>query len=143
MSNTIITKSIFLKASRQTVWAFLTDGEKLGEWFYRCEGGDLQAGQDYVLMGKDDDGTPAKRCWGKVLEMDPPSKLVMTFSVAPLNGVMTNVTYMLEEVGAGTKLSLEHSGLEAAGDVFGLVMALDSGWDKHFASMREAVNKPA
>ena len=52
MSNTIITKSIFLKASRQTVWAFLTDGEKLGEWFYRCEGGDLQAGQDYVFNGQ-------------------------------------------------------------------------------------------
>lgn len=143
MSKTIITKSIFLNAPPETVWAFLTDSEKLEEWFYKCEGGDLQTGQDYVLMGENDDGTPAKRCWGKVLEMEPPSKLVMSFTIAPLSGAMTKITYILEKAGAGTKLSLEHSGLEATGDAFGLVMALDGGWDKHFAAMREAVNKPS
>jgi len=37
MNTTTITKSIFFNAPRETVWAFLTDKDKLGEWYHPAE----------------------------------------------------------------------------------------------------------
>ena len=34
MSTSTINKSIFLAASREVVWDYLTDKDKLGEWFH-------------------------------------------------------------------------------------------------------------
>lgn len=44
MSTTTIQKSLFLKASRETVWAYLTEKDKLGEWFHPADR-DLAEGQ--------------------------------------------------------------------------------------------------
>lgn len=133
---TIIHKSLFFAASRETVWEFLTDKEKLGTWFYPAEA-NLAKDEDYVLLHKQEDGSLTKQCWGTVLEMEAPSKLVWTFSIAPLDGAMTTITWTLEEALGGTRLSLKHEGVEAAG--MGLLMGLDSGWDKHFGNLRTAI----
>ena len=70
--------------------------------------------------------------------MEPPSVLVYTFTIKPLNGVMTTVTWTLEEIYGGTKLTLEHEGLDAAGSAaLGLLAALDAGWDRHLGGLRE------
>lgn len=34
MSITTITKSLFIKASRETVWSFISEADKLGQWFH-------------------------------------------------------------------------------------------------------------
>jgi uncharacterized protein YndB with AHSA1/START domain len=137
MTDAIITKSIFFMASRETVWAFLTEKEKLALWFHPAEA-DLVKGEDYALISEADDGSVTRQCWGRVLEMEKPSRLVYTFTVKPLGGEMTTVTWILEEAYGGTKLSLRHEGIgKAAGDAaMGLLMALDAGWDKHLASLR-------
>ncbi len=133
---TTIHKTLFFAASRETVWEFLTDKEKLGQWFYPAEA-NLADGQDYVLLHKQEDGSYTKQCWGSVLEMEPHSKMVWSFSIAPLNGAMTTITWTLEEALGGTRLRLKHEGVEAAG--MGLLMGLDSGWDRHFGNLRAAV----
>tara|TARA_R110002126_G_scaffold291741_2_gene456345 strand:- start:19770 stop:20195 length:426 start_codon:yes stop_codon:yes gene_type:complete len=140
MDNQTITKTLFFNASREVVWAFLTDKDKLGTWFHPADR-NLQEGQDYALMGKADDGTPKKMCWGTVIEMQPPSKLVQSFTVGPLSGAMTTVTWNLEQAGDGTRLTLEHSGFSEIAAPFGLLMALDKGWDAHFASLRTHVSE--
>jgi len=139
MTDAIITKSIFFNASRETIWAFLTQKEKLALWFYPAES-DLTDGESYALISTGNDGSVTKQCWGKVVEMDKPSRLVYTFTIKPLGGEMTTVIWTLEEVHGGTKLSLVHEGIgKAAGDAaMGLLMALDAGWDKHLASLRSA-----
>jgi len=139
MTDAIITKSIFFTASRETVWAFLTQKEKLALWFHPAEA-DLVKGQDYALIHTAEDGSVTKQCWGTVLEMDKPYRLVYTFTIKPLGGEMTTVTWTLEEAHGGTKLSLVHEGIgAAAGDAaLGLLMALDTGWDKHLAALRSA-----
>ena len=43
MTETTITKTIYIAASRETVWAYLTDKDKLGEWFHPA-GDDLAVG---------------------------------------------------------------------------------------------------
>ncbi len=139
MTEPTINKSVIFAASRETVWAFLTEKEKLGLWFHPAEA-DLVDGEDYALIEKQEDGSQAKVCWGKVLEMDPPSRLVYTFTIKPLGGHMTTVIWTLEEALGGTKLSLQHEGVAAAGEAaMGLLMALDNGWDKHLASLRAAL----
>lgn len=139
MTDAIINKSVFFAAPRETVWAFLTEKDKLAQWFHPAES-DLRENQDYALIHKEDDGSITKQCWGTVLEMDKPSRLVYTFTIKPLGGAMTTVTWTLEEAHGGTKLSLEHEGIGAAAGeaAMGLLMALDAGWDKHIASLRSA-----
>ncbi|MCY6381114.1 SRPBCC family protein [Hoeflea prorocentri] len=137
MSNAEIIKTIFLAASRETVWDFLTRSEKLAEWFHPAER-DLAEGEDYALMGQTDDGAPARLCWGTVVEMDKPSKMVWTFTIRPLDGAMTTVTWLLDDVADGTRLTLHHTGFTDIAAPFELMRALDSGWDKHLSDLRAA-----
>ncbi|MGI9436535.1 MAG: SRPBCC family protein [Geminicoccaceae bacterium] len=134
--NDTITKTVFFKASRDTVWAFLTEKEKLAKWFHAAES-DLADGADYALLGNSAEGDPVKQCWGTVQHWDPPSKLIYSFTIKPLNGVMTKVTWTLDEAHGGTRLTMNHEGLAAAGDAaLGLLTALDAGWDEHLGRLR-------
>lgn len=136
-----IAKTVFLKAPKATVWAFLTEKEKLARWFHPAEN-DLADGADYALMGQSSEGGMVKQCWGTVQHWEPPSKLIYSFTVKPLNGVMTTVTWTLDEIEGGTRLSLLHEGVgDAAGEAaFGLLMALDKGWDEHFGRLRQTAS---
>jgi len=139
MSSTTINKSIFLAVPKETVWDYLTDKDKLGEWFHPAAA-NLEEGKPYALLGDASD-PESKMCWGDVLTAKKATSLSYTFTVKPLGGAMTTVHWTLEDAAGGTKLTIVHEGLgEAAGDgALGLIMALDGGWDKHFASLREQV----
>ena len=142
MSNSTITKTIFLNTDAETVWAYLTDKDNLAEWFYGADAS-LAKGKEYVLSGKADDGTMAKKCWGKVVEARKPRKLVYSFTIAPLGGNMTTVTWLLEDALGGTRLTLQHEGLgDAVGDAgLPLMMGLDAGWDGHLGKLRAALKR--
>lgn len=131
-----ITKTVFLKAPKATVWAFLTEKDKLARWFHPAED-DLADGQDYALLGDSAEGGTVRQCWGTVQHWEPPTRLVYSFTVKPLNGAMTTVTWTLDEIDGGTRLTLLHEGVGVAGDAaFGLLTALDKGWDEHFGRLR-------
>lgn len=136
MGNVTITKTAFFMAPREIVWQFLTEKDKLGKWFHPADS-DLTEGKDYSLISIADDGARMKICWGTVLEMSPPEKLVWTFTVNALDGVMTNVSWSLEELNGGTKLTLVHSGLDETGKGLELITMLDAGWDSHLGKLRE------
>jgi len=139
MSTTTITKSIFLATTRETVWSYLTDKDKLGEWFHPAAN-HLEEGKPYTLLADANDGE-SKMCWGDVLSAEKPSFLSYSLTVKPLGGAMTTVSWTLEEAAGGTRLTLVHEGIaEAAGDAaLGLIMALDAGWDEHFAKFRKFI----
>ncbi len=140
MTDATITKTSFFAASPDTVWAFLTQKDKLALWFHPAKE-NLESGKEYVLYHKEDEQNKKPVCWGDVLEMDAPNRLVYTFTVTPLGGAITTVSWTLEACAGGTKLSLKHEGVEAAAGeaALGLLMALDAGWDQHIAAMREAI----
>jgi len=134
-----ITKTVFFKASRETVWSFLTESEKLGQWFHRTDA-DLETGRDYALLIDREDGTCDKICWGKVLEMTPPTRLVYSFTFKGLPDTVTTVTWTLEDALDGTRLTLVHEGLAAAGEeALGFATSLDAGWDEHFSKLRPVI----
>ena len=136
MSSTTINKSIFLAASKETVWQFLTDKDKLGQWFHPAAQ-NLVEGQPFALLSDPND-PESKICWGDVLSAKEPSELIYTFTIKPMGGIMTTVKWTLEEAAGGTRVTLTHEGIsEAAGDAaLGLLTALDEGWDKHFMKLR-------
>lgn len=138
MTEASFIKTVYLDAPPERVWEFLTDREKLGAWFFTATA-DLAEAADYTLMGKTEAGEPVRRCWGKVKRMDKPKEMVWDFTIDPLNGVMTTVSWTLEPIGAGTRLTLRHDGIPADGEAFKLVLGLDSGWDRHFGALREAI----
>ena len=141
MPNTTITKTCFFATTRENVWAFLTEKDKLGEWFHPSTA-NLAENEDYALVRKNEAGIEETICWGSVLKMDKPNTLVYTFTVGPLESAMTTVTWTLEEIQGGTRLTLKHEGIsKAAGDAaIGLLMGLDKGWDKHLDTLRETLN---
>lgn len=139
MTTTTINKSIFIAASRETVWDYLTDKDKLGEWFHPAES-NLVEGKPYALL-EDVADSSSKMCWGEVLSAKEPSFLSYTFTIKPLGGAMTTVNWTLEEASGGTRITLSHEGVgEAAGEAaLGLLMALDAGWDKHLSALRRVM----
>ena len=136
MTTTTINKTIFLAASRETVWAYLTEKDKLGEWFHPAAA-DLLEGQPYMLLGDVADSN-SKVCWGEVLSAKKPSLLSYTFTIKPMGGAMTTVNWQLQEAAGGTRVTLTHEGIGEAGKdaALGLLMALDAGWDKHLSKLR-------
>lgn len=142
MSNTAttISKTVFFNASRDTVWAFLTQKDKLALWFHPAEH-DLAEGEAYALVRKGDDGGEIRQIWGRVLKMEEPETLVYTLIIDPFAGHETTVTWTLEDAAGGTRLSLTHEGIaEATGAAaLQLLSALDHGWDAHLWDLRNAV----
>ena len=135
MTETVLRKSIFLRATPAQVWAYLTDPEKLAIWFHK-PGAALVEG-DYEMFSAE---SGDRIMWGEVLKAEPFSRLEYTFSIAPMEGRQSTVKWLLEEVPGGTHLSLFHEGLPQGAEAFGLTLALDKGWDDHLARMRASAH---
>lgn len=140
MTALTITKTLFLKAPAAHVWKFLTEADRLAVWFHQG-GADLVANGEYSVLSNSLGKEGTKLCWGRVLEFDPPHRLVHTFTHAGLKEVETVCTWTLQDVDGGTILTLEHTGGEKLGEAgFGITANHDAGWDEHFARLRRVVS---
>ncbi|MEM9575432.1 MAG: SRPBCC domain-containing protein [Pseudomonadota bacterium] len=136
MTTQALRKTIFLRATRDEVWAFLAEPDKLARWFHAPKA-PLKQGDKLELFGTESGDL---LIWGDVLVARKPEYLEYTFTVKPMGDATSLVKWTLTEVPGGTKLILEHEGLPAGADAFDLILALDNGWDKHFVQMREALH---
>lgn len=136
MTDRVIRKQIFLKATPDLVWAYLTQPDKLGLWFHRPET-PLTEGTKLEMFGTESGDL---LIWGDVKVADPPRYLEYSFTVKPMGDAVSVVKWTLDPVAGGTRLSLEHSGLPDSTDAFGLTLALDKGWDDHIARMRASLH---
>ena len=135
MTNTILKKSIYLKAPPAQVWAYLTEPEKLAIWFHKPETALVDG--EYEMFGAE---SGDKLMWGKVLLAEPFSRLEYTFTIGPMGDAVSTVRWSLDKVAGGTRLSLSHEGLPQGEEAFGLTLALDKGWDDHLARMRASAH---
>ncbi len=132
---TTIRKSIYLKADKPTVWGFLTQVDKVKTWFHLYDA-DLAQGRDYTIIGQD---SGKELGHGTVTRSDPHDLLEYSFAIGPMQGATSTVKWTLTDVPGGTRLDLVHSGLSDSAEGFGLVLALDKGWDEHLNKMRDPV----
>ena len=130
---TTINKSIHVKAPKAAVWGFLTEIDKVKTWFHRYDT-DLSEGQDYKIFGQDSGNELGH---GTVTRAEPHDVLEYSFAIGPMQGASSTVKWTLEDAPGGTKLTLEHSGLSDDVEGFGLVLALDKGWDEHLGKLRD------
>ncbi|MBL4767437.1 MAG: SRPBCC domain-containing protein [Rhodobacteraceae bacterium] len=136
MTDMKIVKTLLLKAQPGHVWRFLTEPDRLAEWFHRG-GGPMAPGGDYTLLTNSLGKEGEKICWGKVITLDPPHRLVHSFTHQGLQGVETTVSWTLTSVEGGTVLTLIHEGWsKVPNDAFGVAASHDVGWDEHFIRLR-------
>ena len=128
-------KSIYLKATPEQVWAYLTEPDKLAIWFHKPETA-LVPGP-YELFGTE---SGDRLIWGEVLLAEPYSRLDYSFTIAPMGEATSTVRWRLEDVADGTRLSMTHEGLPEGAAAFDLILALDKGWDDHMARMRQSLH---
>jgi len=134
MKTSEIIKTVFLPVNAKVAWGYLTEADKLAKWFHAPKQ-DLAHGQDYALFGTD---SGDKLCWGKVLKMEPYRTLAYSFAIKPFPDMDTQVHWTLDEIEGGTRITMRHTGLENVGaQSLDLSMALDKGWDGHFAKLRD------
>jgi uncharacterized protein YndB with AHSA1/START domain len=131
MSDTTLRKSIYLKATPEQVWAYLTDPEKLAIWFHKPKSPLIKGA--YAMYGTQ---SGDKLMWGDVLVSEPRTRLEYTFTIAPMGDATSTVKWTLDPGAGGTRLSLVHEGLPVGEAAFGLTLALDKGWDDHLARLR-------
>lgn len=137
MTDTAIVKTVFIDAPPEIVWQYLTDKDKLGEWFHGANA-NLEKGGDYRLIGESGN----KICWGRVLEATAPKRLAYTFTHDHLEGVESTVIWELSPVHGGTLLKLTHEGLDKTlSNPFQMLLNHDKGWDDHFGRLREKAGK--
>jgi len=137
MTDTVLRKTIYLNATPDQVWDYLTEPDKLALWFHKPKTA-LIPGEPLEMYGaKSGD----KVIWGTVQVARKPSYLEYSFTVKPMGDAVSLVKWTLDPVPGGTRLSLEHSGLPQGDAAFGLTLALDKGWDDHMSRMRASLHE--
>lgn len=96
---------ILINAPIETVWSELVDRAKPRPFFWNgtWDGPGFEAGAPYRMIAN---GGESVAVIGRILEMDPPRKLVHSFRLTNLPDPPSIVTYMLAEKDGGTEFSL-------------------------------------
>lgn len=139
MTDNVIRKTIYLKATPEQVWDYLTDPDKLVLWFHKPKA-PLEQGNELKMYGAESGNL---LIWGTVNAARRPEYLEYTFTIGPMGNAVSLVKWTLTPVAGGTRLSLEHSGLPQGAEAFGLTLSLDEGWDEHIGRMRVLLHESA
>lgn len=96
---------VFIDAPVETVWAELVKQKAPRPFFWNGEWDtpEFAAGQPFRIAAN---GGKIVAVIGRILEMDPPRKLVHSFRLTSLDDPASTVTYLLEEKDGGTAFSL-------------------------------------
>lgn len=129
----------------ERVWAYLTESDLRRRWLAAGEM-DLKAGAEFELVWRNDELTdpPGQRpegfgdehrMTGRVIEADPPRRLVHTF------GAASEVSYELAPAGDRVLLTVRH---HRAPDR-GALLSVSTGWHAHLAVLEALLEgrKPA
>jgi uncharacterized protein YndB with AHSA1/START domain len=112
---------IEIEAPPERVFRALTT-EELTKWWGSAElyrttafSIDLRPGGTWRSEGLGADGTPF-HVGGRVLEVEPPRKLVQTWEPSwEADAPPTTITYLLDPIATGTRVTVRHSGFGARG----------------------------
>ena len=99
--------------------------------------GDVRVGRRWRASGVVDDVTPFALD-GEFLDIDPPRKLVHTYGPAGAPGTPTTVTYLLEPIDDGTRMTLRHVGFTSREACIGTYL----GWETLFERLAERMARP-
>ncbi|MFZ5892577.1 MAG: SRPBCC domain-containing protein [Myxococcota bacterium] len=87
---------------------------------------ELRVGGKWRAAGKGADGRPFE-VRGEYLELDPPRKVVQTWQPDFAEGAATKVTYLLDAIPSGTRVTLRHEGFSGRPEA---CQRHASGWER-------------
>lgn len=127
--------SVEIRASRERVFRALAS-EEIAKWWgspelYRVTEwtGELKVGGRWRSVGVGRDGKPFE-VGGEFVEIDPPKKLVQTWHPKWVDGAATKVTYLLDAIESGTRITVRHEGF---GDATEACQSHAEGWEHVFS----------
>ena len=133
----IIRKQILIQAPAAKVWEHITDTKKIAGWLMPNDF-EPSAGKEFFLDCKDHG-----KAFCVVKEILPQRKLVYTFR-SELTKVETLVTITLAKEGAGTRVTLMHSGWDALPPAEqGIADAFGDGWGAALKNLEEKLQATA
>ncbi len=137
MTETQIVKTVYLQATPETVWSYLTQPDRLARWFHESDAALDQAGVEYNLLRDNPSDKGQEIVSGEVIAAEKPHRLVQTFTHEWLQGVVTTVEWELVGMHGGTQLTMTHSGIDKMADgAFDELSSHDKGWDEGFIRLR-------
>jgi uncharacterized protein YndB with AHSA1/START domain len=120
----VIHASVEIAAPPERVFRALTDPNEVVRWWgspetYQVDdfGADLRVGGRWHSRGRSADGKPFE-ARGEFFEIDPPRLIVQTWIPDWAPGLKTKLTYRLEPIAGGTRLTLRHEGFGANREAF-------------------------
>lgn len=128
-----IKKEAIFDSSIDRVWNAISKEEEISKWFLNADF-KAEKGYEYTFTSKEEHCEPII---GKIKSADP-YVLIYTWEVKGTY-VETIVTWKLETVEKGTKLTLEHTGIAnyAADTAIKMFESFDGGWDKCVNGLHE------
>lgn len=114
-------------------WWGSPDLYRVTEWT-----GELEVGGKWRSAGIGRDGS-AFEVGGEFLEIDPPRKLVQTWDPKWVSGPPTKVTYLLDPIEGGTRVTVRHEGFGAAADS---CLSHTDGWERVLSWLATWLEQP-
>ncbi len=141
----VVLATVEIAAPIERVFRALTDPKELTQWWgspdtYRTEEWvqDLRVGGRWRASGRGTDGH-AFKVEGEFLEIDPPRKLVHTWSPDWDGGNVTTISYRLDPIASGTRVTMRHTGF---GERTESCKNHGLGWERVFGWLEAHVTKP-
>jgi uncharacterized protein YndB with AHSA1/START domain/DNA-binding MarR family transcriptional regulator len=128
---------IYIRTTPVRLWQALTDGDDTVQYYFGARAENMTAvGEPYRLAGAS--GKPFVD--GRVLESDPPRRLVTTFipHFAESN-VETTVIYEITPYDGMCRLTLRHEGLVVGDETFA---GFADGWARIFSALKSYLESP-
>jgi uncharacterized protein YndB with AHSA1/START domain len=125
---------IYIAASAETVWNGLIDREVTRDYWGHHNRSDWRPGSRWEHVREDGGGKID--IVGRVLEIDPPRRLVTSWASPESENdpeKVSRVVYELEAAGADTKLTVTHSELEADS---GMLAGISAGWPAVLSNLK-------
>jgi uncharacterized protein YndB with AHSA1/START domain len=124
---------VYIAASPETVWNALIDRELTKAYWQHYNVSDWKRGSRWEHVRSDESGKVD--LVGKVVEIDPPKRLVITWGSPSEVDETTHskVTFEIAEVGPEAKLTVTHSDLEAGS---GMERGIKQGWPAVLSNLK-------
>jgi uncharacterized protein YndB with AHSA1/START domain len=142
----VVVATVQIAAPAERVFRAITDPEELMHWWgspetYRAHAweSDLRVGGKWRVEGKSADGHPYS-VYGEFIEIVPPRKLVHTWQHDwDANHPETKVTFILEEIPGGTRVTVRHEGFGPRAES---CTSHANGWERVLAWLEAHVERP-
>ncbi len=124
----------YISATPEKVWSALTDPEITTKYWQLVNVSDWKPGSRWEHRLTDPKGDV--KLVGKVLEVEPPRRLVLTWAFpedAANEAKHTRVTFAIEEVAGVVRLTVTHDRLEPGSK---MLEGITNGWPKVLSSLK-------